>query len=339
MGGKASAPSADPGVSKALQKQADTGDKMLDFVIQSYKDNQPLVATAQANSQQDRERQNRLSDTAEARGNDAYNFYQTNGRPIINQALDDAKNWDNAGNVSKARSTAVADVQQGFDNAEQQQTRSLARMGINPNAGKFAALSNQMTAQKALGMAQAGNSAEGNLKLQGAQMRANGSNIANGLSSNSMSLAGQGSGMGGMANGMNGQALGFNQSTQNQMMSGMGAAGSSFGSNASGYQNLSNYNMNAAAQNNANSAGEWAGIGKLAGTAMMAFADGGPIKGPGTGTSDSVPASNVSNGQPIQLSNGEYVISADVVKAKGQEFFDKLQERYHKPSGNLGRAA
>jgi hypothetical protein len=46
---------------------------------------------------------------------------------------------------------------------------------------------------------------------------------------------------------------------------------------------------------------------------------GGPVKGPGTGTSDSV---------PIRVSSGEYVIPAHVVKMKGKEFFDSMLEKY-----------
>lgn len=48
-------------------------------------------------------------------------------------------------------------------------------------------------------------------------------------------------------------------------------------------------------------------------------ADGGKVKGPGTGTSDSV---------PIRVSTGEYVIPAHVVRMKGKEFFDSMLEKY-----------
>lgn len=47
---------------------------------------------------------------------------------------------------------------------------------------------------------------------------------------------------------------------------------------------------------------------------------GGNVQGPGTGTSDSIPA---------RLSDGEFVIPADVVRAKGTEFFQKLLDQYH----------
>lgn len=52
------------------------------------------------------------------------------------------------------------------------------------------------------------------------------------------------------------------------------------------------------------------------------YREGGRVRGPGTETSDSIPA---------RLSKGEYVIPADVVRVKGQEFFDKLLQKYHRP--------
>lgn len=51
------------------------------------------------------------------------------------------------------------------------------------------------------------------------------------------------------------------------------------------------------------------------------------VRGPGTETSDSIPA--IINGQrPAALSDGEYVIPAHIVRAKGTEFFDKLLAQY-----------
>lgn len=52
------------------------------------------------------------------------------------------------------------------------------------------------------------------------------------------------------------------------------------------------------------------------------YKDGGKIKGPGTGTSDSI---------PTMLSKGEYVIPADVVSKLGANFFDYLLAKHHTP--------
>lgn len=61
---------------------------------------------------------------------------------------------------------------------------------------------------------------------------------------------------------------------------------------------------------------------------------GGKVKGPGSGTSDSVKASLVGPSgkqQGLNLSNGEYVLSADTVRAIGKDKLDALQAQYHKP--------
>lgn len=59
----------------------------------------------------------------------------------------------------------------------------------------------------------------------------------------------------------------------------------------------------------------------------------GLIQGPGTGTSDSVPAENRSNGGQVGVSTGEYIVPADVVQKKGVDFFDGLVRKYHQPAG------
>jgi len=59
------------------------------------------------------------------------------------------------------------------------------------------------------------------------------------------------------------------------------------------------------------------------------------LVGPGTGTSDSIPAV-IDGHKPAALSSGEFVIPAHVVRAKGTEFFDKLIAQYadNKGQGN-----
>jgi len=54
-----------------------------------------------------------------------------------------------------------------------------------------------------------------------------------------------------------------------------------------------------------------------------AFKSGGQVKGAGTGTSDSIHA---------RVSDGEYIVPADVVKQLGVSFFDKLRAQFHTPS-------
>lgn len=337
-GGGKGGGSQDPQIGAALMKQAGIADKMSDFVMQSYADNQPMLKELQGLNAKVIQQQMGMSDKASERADDAYGFYKNVGRPMVTQSIEEAKDWDSQGNLDAARGRASADVTSAFNNAQQQQQRGLQRMGINPNSGKMLALNNQMTIQKAAASAGAMGSATENRKIQAVGMRQQASNLANGFSAQSMQGMGQAGGFGSNAAGIGGSNLSQNMGVQGQAISGMNAVGSMYGNNASGYQNLGN----AGDERAANSAAGW---GSLAGMGMSAmsspasaafFADGGPVKGPGTGTSDSVPAVNTSNGQPIALSSGEWVVPADVVRAKGQEFFQKLTDKHHRPV-NVGR--
>jgi hypothetical protein len=59
----------------------------------------------------------------------------------------------------------------------------------------------------------------------------------------------------------------------------------------------------------------------------IAYGSGGPVDGPGTGTSDSIPA---------YLSNGEYVVKASAVKQYGTQFFDALNAQHFKTGSKGG---
>ena len=80
------------------------------------------------------------------------------------------------------------------------------------------------------------------------------------------------------------------------------------------------------------------------GTAVTDFryaAEGGMIEGPGTGTSDSIPAAIYQNGGRVQearLSDGEFVMTADAVKGAGGGNPAKAAEMY-KMMNNFERMA
>lgn len=94
------------------------------------------------------------------------------------------------------------------------------------------------------------------------------------------------------------------------------------------------YNYDGAYDPGVGFAADGGDVQSLAGTSGMT-ANGrnmGLIRGPGNGVSDNVPAVNVDTGQPLRVSNREYIIPEDVLMAKGTEFFDKMIEKYHTPA-------
>ena len=60
----------------------------------------------------------------------------------------------------------------------------------------------------------------------------------------------------------------------------------------------------------------------------VGMANGGYLRGPGTGRSDSIGTLNTSTAAPVKVANGEYVIPEHVVRAKGRDFFDSLLRKY-----------
>ncbi len=55
----------------------------------------------------------------------------------------------------------------------------------------------------------------------------------------------------------------------------------------------------------------------------LAEGDSGVIRGPGTASSDSIPAT-IEELQPVRLSNGEAVLNAEAVKLLGEDFVHRI---------------
>lgn len=80
-------------------------------------------------------------------------------------------------------------------------------------------------------------------------------------------------------------------------------------------------------------AGAASANGGVDGGAPGDFADGGLVKGPGTGTSDSIRVKSRQPGGPdIHYSDGEFVIPKDVVDALGADHFQRMIDIFHTPA-------
>ena len=328
----------------ALGSQVAQADRVLEFNKQMYADGKARQVDIDAVNKRVVEQNLDLSAKAGVRADETYDFYKTNGRPVVEKTLKEAGDWDSQGNIDAARGRATADVAQGFEGAEQQSQRALTRMGINPSSGRFMAVQQRLAADKAAAMAGAGTNAEEGRRVQGVGMRQQASNIAQGLPAQSLAQGAQSSVTGVAAAGVAGAGGAQNLDLGRTALSGMNMGAGIYGSAANGYGNIYGQASTNASNANATSSNNAAGWGNLIGNGLQTWlgptgkADGGRIEGPGTGTSDSVPAVNRDTHQPIQLSNGEYIMSADTVRAKGTKFFDDLQAKHHKPV-NIGRAA
>jgi hypothetical protein len=274
-----------------------------------------------------------LMDTQSAVAESEYKRYQDNYAPLENQVADQAKNFDTEAQREKYASSAAADVAQGFSGAAAQGLRSQGRLGLRPSADAFAAINGKLQAQEAGATAGAMTNARYAARDAGTQMKLNAINVGKGLPGTAASAA---SGSVNAANSAGGLQFGSNQSYNagaasannftNTGMNFMNSAGQQ-------YSNLSNYNLQSYGMQSQQSAAilNAAGVGyayRADGGDAETGRKGGVVRGEGTPISDSIPA---------RLSDGEYVIPADVVKRKGVEFFDKLLDKYHMPAAEQKR--
>lgn len=93
------------------------------------------------------DKQTALMDQQVTQGNESYQSYKDNYQPIEQQLAQDVKNgtssYDTSGAVRAAAereaSRAASDVSSAQANTNDQTTRAMLSMGVNPNSGKFAA--------------------------------------------------------------------------------------------------------------------------------------------------------------------------------------------------------
>lgn len=263
--------------------------------------------------------------------------YETMFRPLEDAFVQEAQEYDTPERRAQERARAMADVSTQFDAQRRNALQRLEGYGVDPSQTRNAALDVGVRTAQAAAAAGAATQADRRVEDVGRALRSDAINLGRGALSNAAGFYGQAVGAGSAAQGnalnTTGAGAGAIQSSlgfSNAALSGYGQAGNMMNT---GFQNqMSNWN---AGQQQI--AGMMQGIGGIVG---MGLADGGEVyegeaevvetgMGDGSGIDDSVPA---------MLSDGEYVIPADVVRAKGEEFFDKLIEKYHTPAAQQRRA-
>lgn len=155
---KGDAPAPDPRMGEAALKQIELNEKQYnDYRTQDMPWMRGIAEEALGISRRSAERAGALSDYQldSMKFND--NRYRTVGIPFEDQLLEDVKRFDSAGYKAQQVSAAMGDVQQSFSGAAEQQRRGLARMGVNPNSGKFAAANAGLGVEQAKAMATAAN--------------------------------------------------------------------------------------------------------------------------------------------------------------------------------------
>ena len=121
--------------------------------------------------------------------------------------LKDAATFNTEDKANELAGKASADVNTAFANAEGQNGRALARMGVNPNSGKALAVGNQTAIAKAAALAGAATGARTGARLEGRALTDRASNALSGYPAMGMTATGAGAGFGTAGTGLTNAAL------------------------------------------------------------------------------------------------------------------------------------
>lgn len=273
--GSSSPPDADPRIGEAALKNAQLGEDWLKFAEKQFDISNERQVGQDALANQVTQQQLDASKQAQGWATEDRTRYDEVFKPLQDQFIDEAKNWDSTERQSTRAAEAKADVQNNAALARQSTERNMASMGIDPTSGRYAGVNRAADQATALSAAGAENNARNTVRKEGVAMRADAVNMGNGLAVNPATSLGLSSNAGSAAYGTtasnNAQAAG-NSSIMGQ---GYQAAMSGYGNQANILNQQYGNQLNAwQAQNAASSAsssGMWGGIGSMVGMGMQAF--------------------------------------------------------------------
>jgi hypothetical protein len=326
--------------------QQDTAREYLDFSKQQYAELKPIAERAYNSMINLSDKQAAIADANEKRASEYADFEKNTFRPLEQKLVDEANSYDTDAKREQLAARGMADVATAYQAQRQQALDTLSRYGINPNSARFAAINASLSRAEAADSAGAANNARLQAEQLGYARKLDATSLGRGLASNATAAYGtainannasgaqQGSAYSAIAapGTAMGNAYGQTSNIYGGATNAYGTAGNIYGNEfntrMSGY-NAQLANSNQGMQALGNIAGRWAG--SAAGSAAIAsLADGGKVhkgkgavRGPGGPVDDKIPA---------MLSDGEYVLPADTVKAIGKKKLDKLVDKTHTPA-------
>jgi hypothetical protein len=339
------APDTNPGMIAAAessrevgQMQKDVAMEYLNFSKEQYADfKDDLKEIAQAQKQI-------MSDTAK-RGEEYATYERETFRPLEKRLVAEAEGYSTSAKQEELASQGMADVAQAYQMQRQQALDTMAKYGINPNSARFAAINAQLGQGEAAARAGVATKSRIAAEEMGRARLYDAAALGRGLASNATAAAGTAVGAGTAAGSSFQAPAEYMSKSYGQTGNMLGGASSSFGTAGNIYGQEFNARMGAYESQQASKAATMSAIGQGAGMwagggfKMPFAADGGKIKRLGRGGKVSGPGGPVDDKIPAMLSDGEYVLPADTVKAIGVKKLDKLVKKTHTPAATQRRRA
>lgn len=180
---------------------------------------------------------------------------------VQNTIVDDAKTFNTQDKEDELAGKAAADVNQGFASARDQNSRAMARMGVNPSSGKAEAIGNQTAIAQAAALSGGSNNARTSARIEGRSLTDRASNTLAGYPAMATASTNSGASIGTAGTGLTSAAL----TGMNSGLSSASTAAGGMGSNATGMFNAqANYQTASDQAAGASSAGLGSAIGGIA---------------------------------------------------------------------------
>jgi hypothetical protein len=346
LGDSPSAPNPNPGMIAAAeaskevgQMQKDVAMEYLTFSKQQYadfKDDLKEIAAAQKKI---------MADTAK-RAEDYATYERETFRPLEKRLVSEAEEFNTAAKQEEMASQGMADVASAYQVQRQQALDTMAKYGINPNSARFAAINAQLGQGEAASRAGVATKSRIAADEMGRARLYDAAALGRGLASNATAAASTAASAGTSAGGSYMAPAEFMGKSYGQTGQMLGGASSSFGTAGNIYGQEFNSRMQGYNAQMANQSDMFGALGGVAGMylggpggAKLFRADGGSIKRLGRGGKVTGPGGPIDDKIPAMLSDGEYVIPADTVKAIGVKKLDKLVKATHTPAAVQKRRA
>lgn len=328
-----SAPKPDPAVGQAALMQAQLAKDSFDFYKTTFEnDLRPMMQKDLALREDLQTRGLAIMEKQQGIADEQWNLYKDTYQPVEQKAAQEAMDYDSDSNVNRRMGIASANVTQQFSNAQQQNARSLARYGVNPNSSVFARENAKLMSNQALAAAGAQTGAAFDTQDRAIALRAGVADRGRGVTGTVGNFLNSGVSTGTSVGNNSSQGMSTFQQGTNTMGQGFSSAMQGYNNQANilnqDFQNrLQSYN---ASQSGLNSllgaagsiggmmlAGPAGSAGAKLGTKLFGLKDGGEVEGPGGPRDDRVPA---------MLSDGEFVLNEGAVKHFGLAKLTKMNE-------------
>lgn len=254
----------DPAVGRAQEANAQIGMRAQDLAERNFEWNKDL--TDQFAPIYQGLMNNALGEAAKnaERGDDQWQQYKDVFQPIENKMAEEAMNYDSPEEVARREGLAAATVGRQFDNAQEQTSREMARMGVSPTSSLGSTSMTDQANARALATAGAVTKERNDTKLLGMSLRENAARFGRNQTGTGIAASQAALQAGGAATGV----MGAQTAQGNAAGTGQGLLGTASGAYGTmGNLGLSQMQM----QQQANSSNQ-AGLGSLIGTGVMAGA-------------------------------------------------------------------